>query len=281
MTGLGIIAGGGDLPLAIADEARGAGKPVFVAALRGIADDEVSRLPHEWVSLGQVGRMFSVFRQHGCDEVLLAGKVARPKWSELKFDAVAMMKLPKLMAAAAKGDDALLRSIVEILEGEGFRVVSAVEAAPSLMAGEGAFGKQQPSPEDKSDIAIAARVVQTLGELDIGQAAVVCHGLVLAVEAAEGTDAMLARVAALPENIRGTPAYRRGVLVKARKPTQDGKTDLPVVGVATINNAAASGLAGVAVEARGALLVNRKAVIEAADKAGLFVSGFRLSDVTG
>jgi hypothetical protein len=274
VTGLGIIAGGGELPLAIADEARENGKPVFIAALRGIADDEISRLPHEWVSLGQVGRMFSLFRQRGCDEVLLAGKLARPKWSEIKLDAVAMMKLPKLMAAAAKGDDSLLRSIVEILEGEGFRVVSAVEAAPSLMAGEGAFGKRQPSAEDKSDIGIAARVVQTLGELDVGQAAVVCDGLVLAVEAAEGTDAMLVRVASLPENIRGTPAKRRGVLVKARKPTQDGKTDLPVVGVATIRNAATAGLAGVAVEAGAALIVNRKAVIEAADKAGLFVFGF-------
>ena len=279
MTGLGIIAGGGDLPLAIAGEARGAGKSVFIAALRGIADEEISRLPHEWVSLGQVGRMFSLFRQHGCGDVLLAGRVARPKWSDVKFDAVAMMKLPRVMAAAARGDDALLRSFVEILEGEGFRVVSAVEAAPSLIAGEGSFGKQRPNAQAKSDIAVAARVVRILGELDVGQAAAVCDGLVLAVEAAEGTDAMLARVATLPESIRGTAASRRGVLVKARKPTQDGKTDLPVVGVATIRNAAAAGLAGVAVEAGAALIVNRKAVIAAADEAGLFVFGFRQSGV--
>jgi len=280
VTGLGIIAGGGDLPSAIADEAREAGQPVFIAALRGIADEEISRFPHEWISLGQVGRMFSLFRQHGCDEVLLAGKVARPKWSDIKLDAVAMMKLPKIMAAATKGDDALLRSLVEILEDEGFCVVSAVEAVPSLMAGEGAFGKQQPDERDKSDIAIAAKVVRALGQFDVGQAAVVCTGLVLAVEAAEGTDVMLARVATLPENIRGAVDHRRGVLVKARKPTQDGKTDLPVVGVITIRNAAAAGLAGVAVEAGGALIVNRKAVIAEADRAGVFVFGFQPSGAT-
>lgn len=280
MTGLGIIAGGGDLPLAIAHDARESGRPVFVAGLRGIADEEISRFPHEWVSLGQVGRMFSLFRQHGCGDVLLVGKLARPKWSEIKLDASAILKLPKVMAAAAKGDDALLRSLVDILEGEGFRVVSVTEAAPSLAAGEGAFGKHRASDEDKADIECARKVVGMLGQLDVGQAAVVCKGLVLAVEAAEGTDAMLVRIASLPENIRGTPLNRRGVLVKARKPTQDGKTDLPVIGVQTVRNAAAASLAGIAVDC-AALIVNRKAVIAAADDAGLFVLGFAPSRATG
>src|SRR6185437_13315994 len=149
-------------------------------------------------------------------------KVSRPKWSDISLDAKAMMKLPKVMAAALKGDDALLRSLVDIFENEGFRVVSAGQAAPALLASGGPIGTRAPSAQERADIALATRVVHALGALDVGQAAIVCDGLVLAVEAAEGTDATIARVAHLPENIRGTETKRRGVLVKARKATQDG-----------------------------------------------------------
>lgn len=274
MTPLGIIAGGGDLPIAIADSAMEAGRTVFVAALQGIADKRVSNFPHEWVSLGQTGRTLSLFRQHGCEDILLAGRVVRPKWSEIRFDATALRKLPKVAAAALKGDDALLRSLVDVLEGEGFRVVGAAEAAPGLLSKPGVLGKHRPSAQDETDIVLGMRMVQALGTFDIGQAAVVCDGLVLAVEAAEGTDAMIARVGTLSENIRGTVKKPRGVLVKAPKATQDGRTDLPVIGVQTVQNAAAAGLAGIAVQAAGALIVDRSAVIQAGDEAGLFLFGF-------
>jgi hypothetical protein len=247
---------------------------MFVAAFSGIADRAVERFDHEWISLGETGRMLSALRQRGCTEIVLAGKVSRPKWSDIKLDAKAVLTLPKVVAAARKGDDALLRSLVAIFESEGFRVVSVAEAAPALVAQQRVYGRTNPSAENLADIALGAQVVRTLGHLDIGQAAVVCGGLVLAVEAAEGTDAMIARVATLPENIRGTCARRRGALVKARKPTQDGRTDLPVIGAQTIENVAAAGLSGVAIEAGGALIVNRKAVIEMADRVGLFVTGF-------
>jgi len=275
MTGLGIIAGGGDLPIAIAVSARDAGKHVFVAALLGIADDRVAQFPHEWVSLGQTGRTLSLFRQHKCEDILLAGKVTRPKWNEIKFDATALRKLPKVMAAALQGDDALLRSLVAVLESEGFHVVSAAEAAPGLLASEGAFGRHGPSSQHEADIALGIGVVRALGAFDVGQAAVVCDGLVLAVEAAEGTDAMIKRVETLSENIRGTTKKPRGVLLKARKATQDGRTDLPVIGVQTVQNAAAAGLAGIAVEAGAALIVNRQGIVKAADDSGLFVCGFK------
>lgn len=274
MTGLGIIAGGGDLPIAIAESALEAGRNVFVAALLGIADERVGRFHHEWVSLGQTGRTLSLFRQHGCEDILLAGRVVRPKWNDIKFDATALRKLPKVAAAALKGDDALLRSLVDVLEGEGFRVVGAAEAAPGLLSKQGVLGKHRPSTQHEKDIDLGMHVVQALGTFDIGQAAVVCDGLVLAVEAAEGTDAMIARVATLSENIRGTSKKPRGALIKAPKATQDGRTDLPVIGVQTVENASAAGLAGIAVQAAGALIVNRTAVIETADKAGLFLFGF-------
>ena len=152
------------------------------------------------------------------------------------------------------------------------------DAAPGLVAQEGVLGAHAPSTEHSEDIALAVRVVRRLGALDIGQAAAVCDGLVLAVEAAEGTDAMIARVAMLPEAIRGTSAKRRGVLVKALKPHQDSKTDLPVIGLDTVRNVGAAGLAGIAIEAGRALIMKKREVIAAADAAGLFVIAFAPSD---
>jgi UDP-2,3-diacylglucosamine hydrolase len=271
---LGLIAGGGDLPPAIADSAQAAGRAVFIVGLRGSAGAEIERFDHDWASLGEAGRAIRLLKEHGCSDVLLVGRVARPRFSDLKLDGKGMLVVAKVAAAALKGDDALLRSLVDILEGEGFRAVSVAEAAPALLAREGALGKFSPSARDMQDMSLAVRTVRTLGALDIGQAAAACGGVVLAVEAAEGTDAMIARIATLPENLRGRPGKPEGVLVKAAKPTQDGKTDLPVIGVQTVKNVAAGGLAGIAIEAGTALIINRSAVIAAADEAGVFVYGF-------
>jgi len=274
MTGLGIIAGGGELPIAIADSASQAGRSVFVAALQGIAGPEVERFAHGWFGLGETGKTLRQLREHGCEDVLFAGQVSRPRWSDLKVDAKGMMYLPRVLKAALKGDDALLRALASVLESEGFRVVSTSEAAPGLIAPSGTLGRIQPTEQDREDMRLAAETVRRLGELDIGQAAIVCDGLVLAVEAAEGTDAMITRVGLLPETLRGAPGRPKGVLVKAPKPTQDRKTDLPVIGVETIRKIVSVGLRGVALEAGGALIVNRAKVIEAADAAKVFVYGF-------
>ena len=210
---------------------------------------------------------------HDCNEALLAGKLARPKFSEIKLDTKAVLLAPRVFAAAFKGDDALLRSVVDFIEREGLRVIGAADAAPGLLAPHGRWAESSPSEENDDDIATAFKIVAAMGALDVGQAAVVCEGLALAIEAAEGTDAMVLRVAGLPETIRGTPSRRRGVLVKAPKPTQDRKTDLPVIGTATVRNAASVGLAGIAVEAGGALILGKRAVIEEADRLGLFLVG--------
>ena len=274
-TKLGIIAGGGELPRAVAQDAKAAGRSVFILALRGSAEDWVADYDHAWVSLGETGKAFKSLHEAKCSDVLLVGRVERPKFSELKLDAKSVMLAPRVMAAALKGDDALLRALVDLFEREGFRGVGVAEAAPGLVCGEGVFGKIKPSAEHQADIQLGLRVVEALGALDVGQAAIVCNGLTLAVEAAEGTDATIARVAKLPEHIRGTAAKRRGVLVKAPKPIQDRKTDLPVIGVKTVENVAAAGLAGIAIEAGGALIVDRTAVVAAADAAALFVAGVR------
>jgi UDP-2,3-diacylglucosamine hydrolase len=270
---LGIIAGGGDLPLAIAESACEAGRAVFVIAFTGTADAWVEAYPHLWVSLGEVGKVVKALHTAGCEEVVLAGKLARPKFSEIKLDAKGLLVTPRIIAAARKGDDALLRAVLETFEREGFRPVGAHEAAPGLLAAVGAMGRFEPSAEMEEDIAAAFKIVRAMGALDIGQAAVVCEGLPLAVEAAEGTDAMIARVGQLPQTIRGTPEKRRGVLVKAPKPIQDRRTDLPVIGTQTVRNAADVGLAGIAVEAGGALILGKQAVIAEADRLGLFLMG--------
>ena len=274
MSTLGIIAGGGGLPVAVAQSAREAGRAVFIVALLGAADRGLETFPHEWVSLGEAKKLLAALRKQGCKDVIFAGRVARPKFSELRTDSKGLLLLPRIVAAARKGDDALLRLLADILGEEGFRTVGIAEATPGLLVPDAVLGRIEPGKEERADIARAADVVRRLGELDVGQAAVVADGLVLAVEAAEGTDAMLARVAELPETIRGSATRRRGVLVKALKPTQDGKTDLPVIGIATVRNAAAAGLAGIAVEAHFTLVLDRSGVVAAADSSGLFILGF-------
>lgn len=270
---LGLIAGGGDLPRAVAESARTSGRGVFVVALRGLCGDWARDFPHDWVSLGEPGRALKALRDAQAREVLLAGRVERPKFSELKLDTKGVMVLPRIIAAARRGDDALLRALTGLFEEEGFRAVGVAEAAPGLVADQGPLGRFSPNDDHKADIVQAFAIVRALGALDVGQAAAVCEGLALAVEAAEGTDAMIARIGQLRDNLRGTPQKRRGVLVKALKPTQDAKTDMPVIGVETVRRAAEVGLAGIALEAGKSLIVDKLAVATEADRLGLFVVG--------
>jgi hypothetical protein len=270
---LGLIAGGGDLPRAVAESARAQGREVFVVALRGMCGDWVSGFPHVSVALGEPGHALKALKKAGAKGVLLAGRVERPKFSELKLDAKGILVLPRVIAAARQGDDALLRVLTGVFEAEGFRAVGVGEAAPGLVADEGALGRLSPNDDHKADIARAFSIVRALGALDVGQAAAVCEGLALAVEAAEGTDAMVARIQQLRDNLRGTPDKKRGVLVKALKPTQDAKTDMPVIGVETVRRAAEAGLAGIALEAGKSLIVDKRAVAAEADRQGLFVVG--------
>ncbi|HEY2034115.1 MAG TPA: UDP-2,3-diacylglucosamine diphosphatase LpxI [Rhizomicrobium sp.] len=273
MATLGIIAGGGELPLAVAESARAAGRDVFVLALSG-ADDGLSQFSREDSGIGELGKSLSLLKKYGCEDVTFAGKVSRPEWSDLKLDARGALALPKVVAAALKGDDALMRAMLGIFEREGFRVIGTTEAAPNLVATAGVYGRHKPDAQAQTDIAQAREVVRRMGELDIGQAAAVAEGLVLAVEAAEGTDAMLERLTHLSRNLRGTPQKRRGVLVKSPKPSQERRVDLPVIGVRTVELASVAGLAGIAVEAGTALLMRKQRIVEAADRLGLFVMAF-------
>lgn len=271
---LGIIAGGGLLPVAIADDRAASGRPVFVMGLAGWAEaDDYAAHAFDTAGVGEIGRLIKRFKEEGCTALTFAGIVRRPDFKSLRVDWRGAKLLPAALSAARKGDDALLRVIVDAFHAEGFTVLGAEDAAAGLRAGEGPLGAITPDERASTDIAKGFAVARALGVHDVGQGCVVCDGLVLAVEAQEGTDAMLARIPNLSETIRGAPGASRGVLVKAPKPIQDRRIDLPTVGVATVEGAAAVGLAGIAVEAGGALIVDRAGVAATADRLGLFVCG--------
>jgi hypothetical protein len=271
---LGIIAGGGDLPRAVAQSVTDSGRKVQVLAVRGSTDEAwLCDFPHEWMAIGEWGRSLKLLAAAGAQEVVLVGQVDRPTLSEIKFDTKGLMILPALVAAARKGDDAMLRVTSDFYARQGFRVLTAAEAAPGLVMGEGPLGRSRPGPEHLADIARAFAIIRALGPLDVGQAAIVCDGLPLCVEAAEGTDAMIARVNSLRKNLRGSPEKKRGVLAKGLKTSQDRKTDLPVIGLKTVRGVYEAGLAGIALEAGASLIVDKRAVAAEADRLGLFITG--------
>lgn len=271
---LGLIAGLGDLPLAIAENAVATGQGVHVLRLKGFEDPRLEKFPGSVVGLGEVGAVINRLREAGCKDLVFAGIVRRPNFSDLKLDLKGAALLPKVLSEARKGDDALLRVLVNEFEKNGFNVIGSEQAHASLLAPAGLIAGAPLSEMALADMELAARVASASGALDIGQACVVCDGLVLAVEAQEGTDEMLRRCAALPETIRGTAGARRGVLVKRPKPVQERRIDLPTTGVSTVELAAAAGLAGIAVEAGGALMLNRTAMQALAEELGLFLYGF-------
>jgi hypothetical protein len=267
---LGLIAGGGELPVHVAAAAESEGRLGCVIALDGFADP--SRFAKATpCGIARIGAMFKALHEARCDAVCFAGIVARPDFSKLKPDMKGVSLLPKVLAAAARGDDALLRAVIAIFEREGLAVIGADQIADELKARAGLLGGIGPDDAARADAMKALHVAAVIGAEDIGQGAVVARGLVLAVEAQEGTDAMLGRVAGLPEALRGTAAARSGVLAKRPKPVQERRIDLPVIGVSTVEAAAKAGLAGIVAPAGGALILGRDSVARAADAAGVFV----------
>jgi DUF1009 family protein len=266
---LGLIAGGGDLPSRLLDACRARGREVFVVALEGQAAPTLvgSDTPHAWARLGAAGRIVALLREAGVDELVMAGKVVRPSLGALRPDWRAI----KFLAARGGrlgGDDDLLSTIIQAIEAEeGIRVVSAASLLADLPAPHGALGRHRPSSDDVADIALGLAAARRLGELDIGQAAVVQQGSVLALEDEEGTDVLVERAGVLQQPGRGA------ILVKVCKPQQEVRADPPVIGPETIRRAAAAGFAGIAVDAGGTLVLDRAEVVRLADAAGLFVVG--------
>jgi UDP-2,3-diacylglucosamine hydrolase len=271
---VGLIAAGGVMPFAVADSliARGIGCVVF--ALKGACDPlAVARFRHHWISVGQVGRAVKLFRAENCRDLVFIGTLVRPALSEIRLDWGTLRVIGRVLAAFRGGDDHLLSGIGRILEQDGFRMVGIRDVAPDLLMPEGCLTLKAPDENAAADIARGRDVLRALSPFDIGQAAIVIDGHVVGVEDIEGTDGLLARVARLRAEgrIRAKPA--RGVLVKAPKSGQDLRFDLPTMGPRTIEGAAAAQLAGIAIIAGNTIVVEPQTMIEAADAAGLFVTG--------
>jgi UDP-2,3-diacylglucosamine hydrolase len=262
---LGVLAGRGPLPAQVVAAARAQGREVFVLAFEGETDPELTReVPHRWLPLGAVGQAIAALRAAKVEDVVLIGAVRRPALASLDRRGVQLLAR---LGLRRQGDDRLLRAIVAELESEGFRVLGADQLLADVLAPEGPMTVLLPDGEALRDIALGVEVAERLGDLDIGQAAVVQQGLVLGVEAIEGTDALMQRCAALRRAGRGA------VLVKVKKPGQERRADLPTIGPDTIRVAAASGIAGIAVHAGQCLIIERAEVVAAAERAGLFLIG--------
>jgi DUF1009 family protein len=256
------------MPASVAMAARAAGRPVFVVALRGHADPAtISSFPHAVLRLGAAEEIQAHLRANDVRDVVLVGSVRRPTPLELRPDALMRRLLLRLGRDFFRGDDGLLGSIVRVMSEEGYRVLGAHEIMRDVIGPSGQLTRAAPDAVALADIQRGIAVVRALGAADVGQGCVVQQGLVLAVEAVEGTDAMLARAGALAREGEG------GVLVKLVKPAQDRRIDLPTIGPATVEAARQAGLRGIAYEAEGTMIVDRPATIAAADAAGLFLLG--------
>jgi hypothetical protein len=271
---IGLVAGGGAMPFAVADSLVARGITPVLFALRGACDPvAVERFRHHWISVGQLGRATKLFRREKCRDLVFIGSLVRPALSEIRLDWGTLRVLGRVLRAFRGGDDHLLSGIGGILEQDGFRMVGIRDVAPDLLMPEGCLTRASPGANDAADIARGRDVLLALSSYDIGQAVIVIDGHVVAVEDIEGTDGLLKRVARLRSEGRIRAKAPSGVLVKAPKRGQDLRFDLPAVGVRTVEGAAAAGLAGIAISAGNAIVAEPQAMISAADVAGIFVTG--------
>jgi DUF1009 family protein len=271
---VGLIAGGGVMPFAVANSLTARGIDSVMFALKGACDPKAAeRFRHHWISVGQFGRAERLFRAENCRDLIFIGTLVRPALSEIRLDWKTLRVIGQVWTAFRGGDDHLLSSIGRILEQDGFRLVGIKDVAPDLLMPEGCVTRRMPDKDAEADIARGQDVLRAIGPFDVGQAVVVIDGHVVGVEDIEGTDGLLARIARLRSEGRIRAPAARGVLVKAPKSGQDLRFDLPTVGPRTVEGAAAASLAGIAVAACNTIAAEPQAMIEFADANGLFVTG--------
>ncbi|MEE8663896.1 MAG: UDP-2,3-diacylglucosamine diphosphatase LpxI [Acetobacter sp.] len=265
---LGILAGGGPLPGQVAARAMERGQRVFIVGFQDFAEPEViGEWPHAWVRLAAAGQILALLREHDCRELVLIGPVRRPSFRDIRPDVEGARILTRLGRAIFSGDDGLLGALVRVLGEEGFKVRGAHEFLASSVGHAGALGRIRPDDRSMDDIRRGVNVIRVLGQLDIGQGCVVQNGVVLTVEAMEGTDRMLERAGQCRQPGEG------GTLIKLPKPGQERRADLPTLGPETVKLAHKAGLVGIAFEAGGTLFTDQKACVAEADRLGLFLFG--------
>jgi len=268
---LGIIAGGGPLPIKLAEAARAEGRDVFIVGIQGAAGPSITTWPHGWIRIGGAGKFLRLVKQAGCEDICFIGPITRPRLRDIVPDWTGLILLPDFIRRLKIGDDALLRGVVEFLERNDMKIIPAEQILTTLLAQEGVLSAAAPDAAHEADIDLGIAAALDIGSRDIGQGVVVRGGRVIAMEDVKGTDNMLSRVAA---EHAADNAGRAGVLVKLPKPAQDRRVDLPTIGSRTVERAAAAGLAGIAVEAGGAIIADPDDIAATADRLGLFVICF-------
>lgn len=267
-----ILAAGGSLPLDIAVAASEAGRDVFIIGLEGEATPAIKEFPHAIAKWGQIGHVEALIHKHGAREVVISGTVARrPDFGSMAVDFGTLRYLPRLIKGMLGGDETVLSNFARFAEERGYRIVGAHEVAPQLVAKAGLIAGKMPSAAVMEDARIALDAARAIGRLDIGQGAVAVNTRVIALEAAEGTDLMLRRVAELRENGRARWSGKAGVLAKRSKPQQDLRLDMPAIGPLTVEGVARAGLAGIVVEAGKVIIASRAEMVRTAEKLGVFV----------
>jgi DUF1009 family protein len=262
---IGIIAGGGQLPLLFAKAASQGGLEIFAAAHEGETDNELANLVNglQWVRLGQLGRIIKFFKQQGVDKTVMVGSITKTNiFRDIRPDLKGLGLWNKINV---KQDDAILRAVAEGLAKEGIEVVASTGYLPELLFPKGVLTKKKPTMAQQDDIRFGWQMARAVGNLDIGQCVVVRNQTVLAVEAIEGTDAAIKR--------GGMLGKEKTVIIKLRKPNQDFRFDLPAVGITTIDSLLEAKAAVLAVEAEHALLFDRETVVQLANKSGIVVVG--------
>lgn len=271
---LAIIAGAGDFPPRLASLAAAEGRRVFIAALEGAAvPASFGTADLQGYRLGQLGRLLEDLRRREITDLVLIGSLPRPSFGALRPEASTLKYLPHFARAFRGGDDHLLRGVVTFFEGQGFTVLGPADVAPQITAPLGPLGRQTATAAQRELMTRGFQLLAALSPFDVGQAAILADHRIIAIEAAEGTDAMIRRVGEMVSSGRLRLAKGDGVLVKAPKEEQDLRVDMPAIGVETLRNIAAAGLSGIALRA-GRVLVGDAAVLgKLADQSGLFVEG--------
>lgn len=265
MTGkLAIISGTGDLPRLLAEVCREKAREYCVAVLKGTELDWLDGHSVVPARIEKVGKLFKDLHKAGVKEIVFAGAISRPPVNPLKLDKLGMKLASEILGSSKKGDDATLRFIIELFESEGFSVISPTDVVPALVPETGVLTRKKPTETDGNDAARAAEIVERLGELDVGQGAVIAGGICLGLESIQGTDAML-------QFVTDTRRGKGGVLLKAPKPTQDMRVDMPAIGIETIRNTHSAKLSGIVIEAGGVMILGQDETIAEADKLGLFL----------
>ena len=275
---LGLIAGNGRFPFLVLDAARGAGHDVTVVAIKeeafpGLAD-AAARAPAaalHWVSLGQLGKCISVLKDAGVTQAVMAGQV---KHTKLFADIVPDLTLAAvLLRLKARNTDALISGVADVLRDRGITLVDSTSFLQPFLAGDGVLTRRAPSEEERSDLEFGYRIADSIAGLDIGQTIAVKSTAVVAIEAMEGTDAVIARA--------GHLAGAGVRIIKVAKPNQDMRFDVPVVGVATVEIMKAVGATVLSIDAGKTLIVDGERFFEAANAAGLVVVARSLDEARG